>query len=530
MTYFKVVITALLLSCSAFAGSKSLTYDPFSGVFSTSVPLIFTGTLTTGSGGVIHATDASISGTATIALGGTGGTLGSAAFTSSTSYATAAQGAKANAAIPSTGGTLTGAITGTGTTGVYITLPQTTGAYPPTPATGVTLFSGSLGRLSWTGTNGFNRTFDATSLTASRVWSVPDYDGTFSTLSGAETLTNKSLASPIVTSTNSGSVNEVVKQIAAQTADMTQWQNSAGTVLARVDSSGAFSGVKNFSNFEFFDDFDHGVSSGNIMGWSYNGAGGNARVGLTNALAGNYPGSVSLDTGTTTFSEAHLVTGNFNGSTGGANWQVTPTAGSVMQVRFRNAVSTGSAKIMMFNTSVNPAWNNLLAVGYGLAITGSTPRWTATTVTGTTALIQPTTTGTNLRYRCTVSGTTGGTEPSWPTVSGSTVSDGGVTWIAEDLSGTGKFQFFMQKSSTTPNNQLIKQSTISVDTAWHVFRATYDGSTLSCGIDGETPIPMSGANSLASYASFPYLSTRTEAAVSASLEVDYFYFLMPNVR
>jgi|CXWL01.1.fsa_nt_gi hypothetical protein len=37
---------------------------------------------------------------------------------------------------------------------------------------------------------------------------------------------------------------------------------------------------------------------------------------------------------------------------------------------------------------------------------------------------------TQLRYECTTAGTTGGTEPAWPTTAGETVTDGGVVWTA----------------------------------------------------------------------------------------------------
>jgi hypothetical protein len=41
------------------------------------------------------------------------------------------------------------------------------------------------------------------------------------------------------------------------------------------------------------------------------------------------------------------------------------------------------------------------------------------------------TTANDYRYRCTVAGTAGGVEPVWPTVVGTTIVDGGVTWICE---------------------------------------------------------------------------------------------------
>ena len=66
---------------------------------------------------------------------------------------------------------------------------------------------------------------------------------------------------------------------------------------------------------------------------------------------------------------------------------------------------------------------------------------------------------TGLVFRCTVAGTTGSSEPSWPTDIGSTASDGGVTWQAissvyEDVSVLGP-------------NAIIELFELHLDTALH---------------------------------------------------------------
>jgi hypothetical protein len=49
---------------------------------------------------------------------------------------------------------------------------------PSTPGSGFKLFSDTSGRLSWKGSNGYVRTFDGTSNTADRIYTLPDYAGT----------------------------------------------------------------------------------------------------------------------------------------------------------------------------------------------------------------------------------------------------------------------------------------------------------------------------------------------------------------
>lgn len=52
------------------------------------------------------------------------------------------------------------------------------GSAPSTPATGFRLYANSSHALSWIGQNGFIRTFDGTSNTANRTYTLPDKNGT----------------------------------------------------------------------------------------------------------------------------------------------------------------------------------------------------------------------------------------------------------------------------------------------------------------------------------------------------------------
>jgi lambda family phage minor tail protein L len=57
--------------------------------------------------------------------------------------------------------------------------------------------------------------------------------------------------------------------------------------------------------------------------------------------------------------------------------------------------------------------------------------WTASTAYSVGDVVRATTLqATGLVFRCTVAGTSGAAEPSWPTDIGSTIADGGVTWAA----------------------------------------------------------------------------------------------------
>jgi hypothetical protein len=64
----------------------------------------------------------------------------------------------------------------------------------------------------------------------------------------------------------------------------------------------------------------------------------------------------------------------------------------------------------------------------------ASPAWAATTAYATTSphFVTPTTPN-GFRYQCTTGGTSGGTEPTWPTTIGGTVVDGTVTWTCRSF-------------------------------------------------------------------------------------------------
>lgn len=70
-------------------------------------------------------------------------------------------------------------------------------------------------------------------------------------------------------------------------------------------------------------------------------------------------------------------------------------------------------------------------------VVGTAATWAATTTYKLGAVAVPLV-GNGHVYRCITAGTTGGSAPAWPTTSGGTVTDGGVTWmeVADNLNQT----------------------------------------------------------------------------------------------
>lgn len=100
--------------------------------------------------------------------------------------------------------------------------------------------------------------------------------------------------------------------------------------------------------------------------------------------------------------------------------------------------------------------NELSATGYtanGTALTSEgisvTPAnsfattWAASTAYAVGFIVRPTA-GNGFLYSCSVAGTSSGSQPTWPTVIGTTVADGGVTWTC-----VGRFVILFTCSPTS---------------------------------------------------------------------------------
>jgi len=71
---------------------------------------------------------------------------------------------------------------------------------PSTPASGFTVFSDANGRFSWVGANGFARTFDATGITAPRVWVPPNRSGSLALTDDYQPFAYRDDATPLTAS------------------------------------------------------------------------------------------------------------------------------------------------------------------------------------------------------------------------------------------------------------------------------------------------------------------------------------------
>lgn len=164
-------------------------------------------------------------------------------------------------AISITGGTVNGTAIGSSSrsTGKFSTATATAGVIdgtagngyleianqssaPSTPTAAGRIYFDSSNRLSWKGTNGWERTFDGTANTANRVYVLPDAAGTVVLDTATQTLTNKTLTGPIITATTRF-VGPILAPASDSTAALQVTKADGSTAIITVDSTNSKVGI-----------------------------------------------------------------------------------------------------------------------------------------------------------------------------------------------------------------------------------------------------------------------------------------------
>lgn len=104
--------------------------------------------------------------------------------------------------------------------------------------------------------------------------------------------------------------------------------------------------------------------------------------------------------------------------------------------------------------------------------------WTASTAYSVGTLVKPTT-ATGYKYECTTAGTSGATEPTWPTTINQTVNDGTVVWTCRSAAGYQQEEIYNKLKRIAPKVTVINDGTSTL----YVI-ATQDSHSWS----NETPI------------------------------------------
>jgi hypothetical protein len=101
----------------------------------------------------------------------------------------------------------------------------------------------------------------------------------------------------------------------------------------------------------------------------------------------------------------------------------------------------------------NPGVDNLV-----VSVVNVITTWAGTTAKIAGNYVVPTVWN-GYKYRCTVGGTTGGTQPTWPTTVGNTVVDGTVTWICEKAHATTEVKLAATQGGLAAGGQTLSLGT-----------------------------------------------------------------------
>lgn len=186
-------------------------------------------------------------------------------------------------------------VSGTGGAG-YVQLLNQSSA-PGTPTSSGRVYFDNSNRLSWIGTNGFTRTFDGTSNTASRIYTLPDAAGTVVLNDNSAALTNKTYngntwtAGTGILTIAAGKTLTASNSISLAGTDSTVMTfPSTSATIARIDAAQTFTGNQTFnSNISSFN-----LSAGASFRTTNGGSNISPTVGIAMAGSQTVAGSIGV--------------------------------------------------------------------------------------------------------------------------------------------------------------------------------------------------------------------------------------------
>lgn len=202
---------------------------------------------------------------------------------------------------------------------------------------------------------------------------------------------------------------------------------------------------------------------------------------------------------------------------------------SSTSIKTRMEVSSisGSFKFGFSNTTFNSyKTNRFFGLRYSLPATA----WTATNAITLNEFRRPTVAN-GRRYYASVAGTTGGSEPTWPTASGGTVVDGTVTWTENGVDGNTNI--LLQDCPNTTDettSTFVNTGIVAAANTWYeVIISFVSGRTWAFYINGVFVgnLTMSSANSGSTMN--PTYAIETSTASAIQLSMDYFFMLSRGI-
>lgn len=167
---------------------------------------------------------------------------------------------------------------------------------------------------------------------------------------------------------------------------------------------------------------------------------------------------------------------------------------------------------------------------FGLRYSKPASAWTPSTAITLNDYRRPTVAN-GRRYYASVGGTTGGSEPTWPTTAGGTVVDGSVTWTENGLDGNTNLVLQNCPNTADEYTSTIVDTgvTAAINTWYNVVMTHVSGSTWNFTINGVNVGNITMSSNNRGFAILPVFKIEAAAATAMSLSVDYFIFFSRGI-
>lgn len=278
-----------------------------------------------------------------------------------------------------------------------------------------------------------------------------------------------------------------------------------------------------------------GTTSGTIgkLGWTMVGTGASfTLLGMTGGAGLMSPAiTASLPVASLTFANTGYTGGDFasNSST-----RLPDMVCSVSSGIFANRNRSFSFSYVATAGGAYPTLQTVTPVGsYGIRYIPPAVAWSATTAYSVGANAKPSVAN-GLKYICTTAGTSAGSEPTWPTSTAATVTDGTVTWTCAGADGlaTHAWEFFVTGADPLVNITTAASTVVmsSSNNAYYTLRMRRTATGVQFSVNGETEIQIATTASFGGRPAFCARNDTNAAASNVIQPIDYFGLYMPVRR
>jgi hypothetical protein len=202
---------------------------------------------------------------------------------------------------------------------------------------------------------------------------------------------------------------------------------------------------------------------------------------------------------------------------GGQGFYLSQLAQSTTKIAARFYLHGLAARVSVGFASTSVSNNATTIRKYVLDYTPQPAGWTASTVITTGAVIRPSTAN-GRRYYASAGGTTGGSEPAWPTGNSATVGDGTVTWTEYGNGGAANWRIIQHTAAGETSGTIVDTGVVAA-VGWVELNVSYVGPHWVWSVNG-IDVSVTPSGSLAGQYG-PAFYVESTDGTAQQLSIDY---------